>query len=274
MVTAVASPAQRLSWTTKRLSPRFRALSSQVLVFAVLIAAWWIASASGNLGAVPSPPQVVTAFISEVVTGTLWYPLGMTMLSWAISFAIAVVLGVLIGFPLGMSNLAYRLTSFLLDFLRTIPALVLVPLVVLLFGSKLPSTVLLASFAAVWAVMMQTIYGARDVDPQARDAFKSFRVRASDRFFLLLLPSAAPYIATGIRLAAAICLLVTISAQIVIPADGIGKSIVLAGLADANATMYAYILLSGVLGLVINAVFERLESVVLKWHPSQRKELA
>lgn len=198
----------------------------------------------------------------------------MTMLSWAISFAIAVVLGVLIGFPLGMSNLAYRLTSFLLDFLRTIPALVLVPLVVLLFGSKLPSTVLLASFAAVWAVMMQTIYGARDVDPQARDAFKSFRVRASDRFFLLLLPSAAPYIATGIRLAAAICLLVTISAQIVIPADGIGKSIVLAGLADANATMYAYILLSGVLGLVINAVFERLESVVLKWHPSQRKELA
>ncbi|NLT26038.1 MAG: ABC transporter permease subunit [Microbacteriaceae bacterium] len=269
VTTAIVRPRPR-----GRVRPRGRGRLAQVLVFAGLVAVWWLAAAAGSIGAVPTPPAVVSALVTEIATGAIWQPLGLTIASWGISFSIAVVLGVVIGLPLGMSRLAYRISSFVLDFMRTIPALVLVPLVVLLFGSKLPSTVLLAAFGAVWAVIMQTVYGVRDTDPVARDTFTSFRVRPFDRFFRLLLPSAAPYIATGVRLAAAICLLVTISAQIVIPADGIGKSIVMAGLGDATPTMYAYILLAGLLGVGINAMFERLESVVLRWHPAHRKEHA
>ena len=255
-------------------APRRRRARNQALVFAGLVALWWIGSLAGSIGAVPSPPEVVVALATEIAIGAIWMPIGITLASWALSFGISAVLGIAIGLPLGMSRVAYRFTSFVVDFMRTIPALVLVPLVVLLFGSKLPSTVLLASFAAVWAVLMQTIYGARDVDPVARDTFTSFRVRPVDRFFLLLLPSAAPFIATGLRLAAAVCLLVTISAQIIIPADGIGKVIVVSGLADATATMYAYILLCGLLGISINAFFVWLESAVLAWHPAYRKEQA
>src|SRR5699024_8262633 len=122
-----------------------------------------------------------------------------------------------------ISPIAYRMSALTLDFLRTIPALVLVPLVALLYGAGIQSVVVLAFLAAVWAVIMQAIYGVHDVDPVARETFRSLRVRKIDYVRLLLLPSAAPYLSTGIRLAAAVCLLVSISAQIVIPLVALEK---------------------------------------------------
>lgn len=251
-------------------SPRL----AQVGVVVVLLTLWHVAATFGGLGAVPTPVDVGNALVSLVTHGAVWAPLGETLAGWAISLTLAVTVGVLIGFPLGTNRLAYRMSVFTLDFLRTIPALVLVPLAVLLYGSGLTSTVLLALFGGVWAVTMQAIYGAHDVDRVARDTFRSYRVGRWDTVTKLLVPTALPYIATGVRLAAAICLLVTISAQIVIPAGGIGERILTSQLGGAVPEMYAYIVLCGVLGVSVNAAFSRLESAALAWHPAHRKVAA
>ena len=87
----------------------------------------------------------------------------------------------------------------------------------------------------------------------------------------LLLPTALPYMATAVRLAAAICLLISISAQIVIPAGGFGEQIVLHQLSGALPEMFAYIMLCGVLGMAIDSTFRWFERSVLAWHPSHRK---
>jgi ABC-type nitrate/sulfonate/bicarbonate transport system permease component len=244
---------------------------AQPAVIIALLLLWQLAASIGGLGAVPTPIDVAGALITIVAEGTIWEPLTTTLSSWATSLMLAIVVGVVVGFPLGASRLAYRLTVFTLDFMRTIPALVLVPLVVLIYGSGVESTILLSFVAAVWAVIMQTIYGARDVDPVARDTFKSFQVGRGDTVKLLFLPTALPYIATGIRLSAAICLLVTISAQIVIPAGGLGEQILITQLGGAIAEMYAYIILCGILGVCVNASFGWLEAKALAWHPSHRK---
>lgn len=246
---------------------------TQILVVAALLLAWQAAASAGAVGAVPTPTDVAVAIVGIVVDGSVFPPLAETIASWALSLALSIGIGVVVGFPLGASRIAYRMSVFTLDFLRTIPALVLVPLVVLLYGSGLESTVLLATFGAVWAVIMQTIYGAHDIDPVARETFRSFRVRRWDTVVSLLIPTALPYIATGVRLAAAICLLITISAQIVIPAGGIGEQILTMQLGGAIAQMYAYIVLCGFLGVTVNAVFGRLERWALAWHPSHRKAL-
>jgi ABC-type nitrate/sulfonate/bicarbonate transport system permease component len=254
--------------------PAVRGLSSritQLVVIVVLLVLWQITATLGRLGAVPTPVDVAQAMIAIFVDGSVWAPLGATLVAWALSLMLAVLVGVVVGFPLGVSRVAYRLTVFALDFLRTIPALVLVPLVVLLYGSGMESTVLLAFFGAVWAVIMQTIYGALDVDPTARQTFLSFRVRPWVTVRFLLIPSAMPYIATGIRLAAAICLLVTISAQIVIPAGGLGEQILTSQLGGAVSEMYAYIFICGALGVGVNGAFSKLEAKALAWHPSHRK---
>jgi len=249
-------------------------LAAQLAVVASLLVIWQITARLGALGAVPTPVEVGRALLAIFASGAVWEPLGTTLAGWAISLLLAVVVGIVVGFPLGTSRLAYRLSVFTLDFLRTIPALVLVPLVVLLYGSGLESTILLAFLGAVWAVIMQTIYGARDVDPTALQTFMSFRVRRWDTVRFLLVPTALPYIATGVRLAAAICLLVTISAQIVIPAGGLGEQILTAQLGGAVPTMYAYIFLCGALGVGANAAFGKLEAKALAWHPSHRKVAA
>lgn len=248
-------------------SPRL----AQFGVIVILLLAWQGGASAGGLGAVPTPVQVGGALIGVFANGAVWTPLGATLASWAISLVLAVLVGVAIGFPLGVSRIAYRMSVFALDFLRTIPALVLVSLVVLLYGSGIQSTVLLSFFGAVWAVIMQTIYGARDVDPVARDTFTSFGVRRRDVVIRLLIPTAMPFIATGVRLAAAISLLITISAQIVIPAEGLGEQILASQLGGAIPDMYAYIVLCGLLGVCVNAAFAALEAAILSWHPSYRK---
>ena len=163
---------------------------------------------------------VAGAVLGLVLDGPVWEPLAETLASWFISLLLAVVIGVIIGFPLGVSRVTYRMSVVTLDFLRTIPALVFVPLVVLLDGAGLQSTILLAFFGAVWAMVMQTIYGARDLGPRGPGHFPLLRRPPLQTVTRLLLPTALPYMATGVRLAAAICLLISISAQIVIPAGG------------------------------------------------------
>lgn len=253
-------------------SSRMLAKASKVAFIAVLLVAWQLAAGGGNLGAVPVPTEVAKSLISIILDGSVWAPLGVTLAAWAMSFTIACVAGVVIGFFLGASRVVYRMTVFVLDFCRTIPTLALVPLIVLMFGTSIQSTVILASIGAVWAVLLQTIYGVRDVDPVARDTFRSYQIRRSDVLTRLVLPTAAPYIATGLRLAAAICLLLTLSVQIIIAAPGVGQQIVLTGLGGAVAKMYAYIVLSGVLGIAINAIFLSLERRALRWHPSYRED--
>ncbi|WP_447913649.1 ABC transporter permease [Microbacterium phyllosphaerae] len=277
MAIDVVSPMPTKSAARTQGRGRVRLPSARVAQIAVIVAvlvAWQVFATIGNLGAVPTPVAVGAAAITAIVEGSLWGALGTTVASWGVSLILAVVVGVAVGFPLGASRIAYRMSVFTLDFLRTIPALVLVPLVVLLYGSGLESTILLAFFAAVWAVIMQTIYGAHDVDKVARDTFRSFRIRRGDTLLFLLVPTALPYIATGIRLAAAICLLVTISAQIVIPAGGLGESILTSQLGGDIPTMYAYIVFCGLLGVGVNAGFARIEKAVLSWHPAHRTVIA
>ncbi|GMM97685.1 ABC transporter permease [Microbacterium luteum] len=269
-VTALKGRARRNTSTYSATSGH---LIAKIGFIAAIVIAWQIAASAGTLGAVPTPVDVAQALIGVFVDGSVWMPVAITLGAWAVSFILASMLGLVLGFPLGASDLAYRMSVFLLDFCRTIPALALIPLVVLMFGTGMESTVILATFAAVWAVLLQVIYGVRDVDPVARDVFRSFRVRRSDVILRLILPTAAPYIATGLRLAAAICLLLTLSVQIVIAAPGIGQQIVLAQLGGAIAKMYAYIVLSGVLGIALNAIFVAIERAALHWHPSFRGEV-
>ena len=244
---------------------------SQLGVIVLVLGAWQVTAVTGQLGAVPTPLVVAGAVLGLVVDGSVWGPLAETLASWFISLLLAVVIGIVVGFPLGVSRVTYRMSAVTLDFMRTIPALVFVPLVVLLYGSGLQSVTLLAFFGAVWAMIMQTIYGARDLDPVARDTFRSFGIRRWDTVTRLLIPTALPYMATGIRLAAAICLLISISAQIVIPAGGFGEQIVVHQLGGALPQMFAYIVLCGVLGVVIDSMFRWFERRALAWHPSHRK---
>jgi ABC-type nitrate/sulfonate/bicarbonate transport system permease component len=242
----------------------------------LLLALWELVVRAGVIAESSIPPA--SAAIGELFTqlgeGTLWKAIGNTLQGWAIGLGLAVLLGVPAGILIGSSRWAYRALRVPIEFLRPIPSVALIPLAVLVYGSGLESKVFLAAFASTWPLLMQTLYGVQDVDPVATDTARSFGFSRAQRLLRVTLPSAVPYIATGVRISAAVALILVVTAELVIGSPGLGRGINLARQGANVELMYALILATGLLGMAVNGLFTRIEHRVLHWHPSQRAEAA
>src|ERR1700721_2109130 len=179
-------------------------IAYRVAAIAAALALWQAAVASGlvSAAAVATPTDIVRAAGSIVGTHAFGTALLDTIVSWAEGFLISLVVAIPLGLALGSSDLAYRLSRFTIDFLRTIPPVALIPLVLLLYGATPKMAFVLIVFGSTWPVLLQAMYVVHQVDPAARDGARAHRLRRRDRIRSLILPSAAPFIATGIRLAA------------------------------------------------------------------------
>src|SRR5262245_62280308 len=142
----------------------------------------------------------VQALWDMIQTGVFWKALGETVRGWAIGLGLAAALAIPIGIALGSSNFASSAFRVPIEFLRPIPSAALIPLLFLTLGTNLKSEVFLATFGAFWPLLVQTMYGVRDVDPIAIDTARSFRLAKPERLYRVPLPRALPYIMTGVRI--------------------------------------------------------------------------
>jgi ABC-type nitrate/sulfonate/bicarbonate transport system permease component len=219
----------------------------------------------------PPPSQIFPALGELVASGELFAPVGQTLQGWALGIGVATLVAVPLGVAIGSAEIAHRMTHFLLEFLRPIPPVALIPAAVLIFGSNLDMKVFLVGFGAFWPVLVQTIYGVHDVDLTVRDTGRCYGLGRAALLTRITLPSALPYIATGLRIAAAIGLILAITAEIVVGVPGIGVKITDAQSAGgAEDLMYAWILAAGLLGWALNGALRAVERRFLHWHPSVR----
>jgi ABC-type nitrate/sulfonate/bicarbonate transport system permease component len=209
-----------------------------------------------------------------VVGQALWVELGRTLRAWAVGIGLAALLAVPLGVALGSSSLALRMARVVVELFRPVPSVALIPLAVLVYGTGLEMKVFLITFGTFWPLLLQTIYGVRDVDPVARDTVRSYGLGTLARFRHVTLPSTAPYIATGLRIASAIALILAVTSELVAGAPGLGRAIVVAESAGAVTRMYALIITAGLLGWALNSAFQAIERRLLRWHPAQRSEVA
>ena len=205
-------------------------------------------------------------------TATFWKDFAYTVRGWALGLLIATVLAVPIGIVLGSSELAGRAFRVPIEFLRPIPSAVLIPLLFLTLGTTLKSEVFLAAFGAFWPLLVQTIYGVRDIDPIAVDTARSFGVGRLERLRRVTFPSALPYIMTGIRISSTVSLILAFTAELFMGTPGLGQAMNYAQAYGLNDQLYALAIAAGLLGLAVHVVMTALERRVLRWHPSQRLE--
>jgi ABC-type nitrate/sulfonate/bicarbonate transport system permease component len=201
-----------------------------------------------------------------------WRNVGRTMTAWAIGLVIATVLAVVLGTIIGLVPFLRRATHTTVEFLRPIPSVALIPLAVLLYGYQLQAALIIIVFASFWQVFIQVLYGVADVDAVARDTARSFGLSRGSRIVNLVFPTALPYLMTGLRLAAAVALILAITAEMFIGNPGLGREIVFAQSAGNWPAVYALVIVTGLLGLVINLVFRAIERRSLSWHQSVRGE--
>jgi ABC-type nitrate/sulfonate/bicarbonate transport system permease component len=222
------------------------------------------------------PPfsSIVRALVDEAGQGGFWQAVLDTVQGWFLGLLIAMVLGIVVGVVLGTIPVLREVTASTVEFLRPIPSVALIPLVVLVFGTSIRSVLVLVVYAAFWQVLVQVLYGVADVDPVARETAQSFGFSRWARVRHVVWPSALPYVVTGLRLAAAVALILTITVELVIGAPGLGNRIATAQSGGAVDTMYALVLVTGILGVLVNLLARLLERRLLAWHPSVRREAA
>ena len=221
----------------------------------------------------PPASRIFAALADEAATAGFWIAVRDTLLAWAIGLTLAVAAGILAGLLIGAVPVLRVITASTAEFLRPIPSVALIPLAVLLYGSDLGSTLLLVVYAAFWQVLVQVLYGVADVDPIADETARSFRFSAWARVRHVLWPTALPYVFTGIRLAASVALVLAITTELVIGAPGLGAVIAVAQSSNAIPTMYALIVVTGLLGVAINLAARYTERHFLAWHQSVRGEV-
>jgi ABC-type nitrate/sulfonate/bicarbonate transport system permease component len=226
-------------------------------------------------GLVPSaylPPasRIAAALAREARTAQFWAAVGDTLTGWALGLLIAVVAGVVVGVVIGAVPVLRAVTASTVEFLRPIPSVALIPLAVLLYGTDLRSTLLLVVYAAFWQILVQVLYGVADVDPVADETARSYRLGPWARIRYLLWPTALPYVLTGVRLAAAVALVLAVTTELIIGAPGLGAQIGVAQSSQAVPTMYALVVVTGLIGVAINLAARYAERRLLGWHQSVR----
>ena len=238
-----------------------------------------LAEAVPRLGIVPErhlPPfsRIMTALAGELHAPGFWPAVRDTVTAWSAGLGLAATAGVLVGVLIGSVPVLRDLTASTIEFLRPIPSVALIPLAVLLYGTRLPSSLLLIVYASFWPVLLQVLAGIRDIDPVAAATARSYRLGPLARLRYLQWPTTLPYAVTGLRLSASIALVLAVTAELVIGAPGLGKRIATAQISGAVPQMYALIVVTGLLGLAVNLAARAAERRVLHWHQSVRAEPA
>jgi NitT/TauT family transport system permease protein len=221
---------------------------------------------------VAAPSATLRALAEELSSGGLLGEMGTTLESYAEGYALAVAVGVVLGVAIGSSRVLLDASSVLIEFLRPIPGVALIPLAILFFGLGLPMLRFVIAYAALWPILINTLYGVRGGDRILHDVARTSGVTSLGRLVRVTLPSALPSIATGIRVSAAIALLVCVTAEFVTGTEGIGAYMQRQQLGFQLPELYAAVLLVGLIGYVINATLRAAERRAVFWVGEERLE--
>jgi NitT/TauT family transport system permease protein len=194
-----------------------------------------------------------------------------TALTWAFALVLSVAVAVPLGVVLGLSEVSYRASRTVIELVRPMPAVALIPLVMLVVGQGLEMKVIVGVYAAMWPILFNTIYGVHGVDPNAKEMARSFGLSRPAVTWRVVIPGAAPFVATGIRLSSSIVLIVVITVELIAGgADGLGSYIAEnRAMGNQVTRVYAGTLVAGFLGLAINLLMGAFERRWFSWNATK-----
>jgi ABC-type nitrate/sulfonate/bicarbonate transport system permease component len=238
---------------------------------AVLVAAWWYASAdSANFLWPPLSRIVATAqetWLGERLTDDV-VP---SLLRFGAGYGAALALGIGLGALIGSYRWVRALVEPALEFLRAIPPPVLIPIIIILgagIGDTMKVIVIVAG--CIWPVLLNTVEGVRAVDEVLADTCRSFRIRGGRRLLHLVLRSASPQIMTGARQALPIGIILMVISEMWAANEGLGHAVVQFQRSFRYPEMWSGVIVLGLLGVGLSLLFRYAENRVLGWYHGLR----
>ncbi|MGB4061647.1 MAG: aliphatic sulfonate ABC transporter permease SsuC [Burkholderiaceae bacterium] len=239
------------------------------LVPVLLVAVWHISAANGWLSTrvLPAPLDVVTAAWTLAASGELWTHVSVSAGRALSGLAIGGGLGLLFGLLTGTFRTAETLLDSTVQMVRNIPALAMIPLVILWFGIEESAKLFLISVSVFFPIYLNTFHGIRNVDPGLIEMGRTYGLSRWGLYTEVILPGALSSILVGLRFSLGLMWVILIVAETISAQAGIGYLTMNAREFLQTDIVLVGILLYALLGKLADVFARGLERYWLRWHP-------
>ncbi|TDD78955.1 ABC transporter permease [Actinomadura darangshiensis] len=242
-----------------------------VTVPALLVAAWWAATANSTDFFWPPLSKILGTFGETWFDGRFTADVLPSLARLLAGYLLALVIGAGLGVAIGSVRVLRAFLEPVLEFFRAIPSPVLVPVLMLFAGIGNGMKVLVIVSGCVWPILLNTVEGVRALDEVLRDTARCYRMRPHSRLVHLVLRGASPRIAAGARQALSIGIILMVISEMFAASNGLGFTIIQFQRSFSIPQMWSGIILLGLIGIALSAVFHLVEARALNWYTGLRR---
>jgi sulfonate transport system permease protein len=251
--------------TLRRRRRAWQMLAIRIVSVAAVLALWQYVGSGIDPVLFTTPTAVARAAYGMLRSGELWTYLWPSLVIFAVGLTIAAMIGVAIGLLLARFWVIDVAFGVYITFLYSIPAVALVPLIVLWAGFESTAKIIVLFLFAFFPMAINTYQGVKNVDPRLVEVGRAFRCSERQLWTNIVLPGALPFIVTGLRLAVGRGLIGMVLADQYTAISGIGYLIVRTAATYQVDKMFVPIVTLGILGITLTALLRVLERRVAPW---------
>jgi NitT/TauT family transport system permease protein len=235
---------------------------------ATLLVAWEIvARLFFPVYILPPPSLVAKTLVSLVLDGTLWHNLRISLVRVVAGYLVAAVLAIPAGIAAGWWKSIDHTLGAVLELLRPVPALALIPLAIVWLGFGEVSKIAVIAYASFFSIYINTQAGVRNVDPLHIKVMQIYGNGTRDVITKVVVYSILPYVFTGLRYSAAVAIVLLVAVELIGSQSGLGYFLVQAQSFLLMPQMFAAIVVFGLLGFCANLLVAGIERWVIQWRP-------
>jgi NitT/TauT family transport system permease protein len=253
---------------------RIEWITAPLLLVGFLLAwHYYVITAHVSAFILPSPVVVWYAFLYLLATPSTWMHVWVTIAETLGGFAIAAIGGVLLGVAVGKLRWLERTLNPFIIASQVVPKVALVPLFIVWFGFGSTSKIIVSAVIAFFPIFTNTVLGVKSIDAGHSDVMTSLNASRIARFWRLELPSAAPYILTGMEVGVVLAIIGCVVAQFLGGNAGLGYLLVAQMNAYQTDLLFAVILLLTLVGFMFYAAVGLARRLLIPWHEAGRPQL-
>lgn len=275
---ATATAAVPTRSAGQRLAKRLGPIALSLVVPLLLLLGWHLAVKAGMTRLIPSPAEVAE-YMVDFAVGGIWddafsATLHLHLLASASrvygGFLLAAAVAVPLGLLIGRIELVRQLLDPFLQLMRPIPVTAWLPLSMILFGLGPKSAFFLVFLGAFYPILLNTIFGVKNVEPRLFEAASMLGCRGNAQFFRVVLPAALPSIFTGLRLGLGLAWFVIVVGEMTGVPQGLGAVIMDGRTLSRTELVICGMIVIGIAGFVSDRVVVMLMNRALRWSPMHR----
>lgn len=250
---------------------RARKLTARIRLVSILVvfAAWEVIGHFVSPLFLPRPSSIAVAAVAMIGSGELWTAFASSLQILVAGFVLAGAIGIALGLLIGRYRLLEAATDWLINALYATPLVAMIPLVILWFGLGAAAKLFIVTILAIFPILITTIAGVRHVPRHLIDVGNVFAASERQIFTKIIMPSAIPYMMTGLRLGIGRAIIGMVVAEFFTAITGLGALIVKYGNQYDTAAMFVPILVLMLLGVTLTAAVRRAEHWIAPWKETE-----